>query len=278
MKIADVKFGYYPNAATKAVTFSYDDGFAEDARLIGILNRHNMKGTFHLNSKFLGMDGHIKAEKVKELYRGHEVSVHSYSHPYLNHIPDARVCREIIEDRSNLEGLTGSIVNGMSYPYGAFSEDNIKTLRNLGIVYSRTCVATRKFDIPEDFMKWHPTCHHRENLSEMAEKFIKIDTDQLIKYSRGNMPLLYVWGHSRDFERDGNWNVIDEFCDFIGQCREGIWFATNIEIYYYIQALKALVFSSDLTMVYNPGGISVWIGVGGKPTEIKPDERKILTV
>ena len=40
----------YPNGLAKALTLSYDDGVVEDIRLIEIMNRHGLKGTFNLNS------------------------------------------------------------------------------------------------------------------------------------------------------------------------------------------------------------------------------------
>ena len=40
----------FPNAKRKALTFSYDDGVEQDARLMEIFNKHGLKGTFNLNS------------------------------------------------------------------------------------------------------------------------------------------------------------------------------------------------------------------------------------
>lgn len=41
----------FPGGKYKAVTFSFDDGAQNDARLAQLLNRYNLKGTFHLNGK-----------------------------------------------------------------------------------------------------------------------------------------------------------------------------------------------------------------------------------
>ena len=42
-------FDRFPGGKHKAVTFSYDDGCENDARLVALLNQYGMKGTFHLN-------------------------------------------------------------------------------------------------------------------------------------------------------------------------------------------------------------------------------------
>ena len=40
---------------------------------------------------------------------------------------------------------------------------------------------------------------------------------------------------------------------------ESVWYATNIEIYDYVQACKRLIFGIDGTVVENPSAIPVWI-------------------
>ena len=40
----------YPGGKLKALTFSYDDGVETDKRLIDIFKKHNLKGTFNINS------------------------------------------------------------------------------------------------------------------------------------------------------------------------------------------------------------------------------------
>ena len=45
------------NGKNKALTFSFDDGVRQDIRLIEIFNKYGLKGTFNLNSGFLGLEG-----------------------------------------------------------------------------------------------------------------------------------------------------------------------------------------------------------------------------
>lgn len=60
-----------------------------------------------------------------------------------------------------------------------------------------------------------------------------------------------------------NWQVIEEFCRYMGG-REDIWYAANIEIIDYMEAVKNLKFSADNEMVYNPGAVSVWLQINDK--------------
>ena len=42
----------FPNGKSKAFTMSYDDGTIHDRRLVEIMNRYGIRGTFNLNAGF----------------------------------------------------------------------------------------------------------------------------------------------------------------------------------------------------------------------------------
>jgi hypothetical protein len=84
---------------------------------------------------------------------------------------------------------------------------------------------------------------------KLAKEFVTGDA------SREPM-LFYLWGHSFEFERDDNWQVIENFCAYMGQRKE-IWYATNIEIYDYVQAYQRLIWTADLSRVTNPSAMPV---------------------
>ncbi len=268
-----VEFSCFKDGKTKAVTLSYDDGRNQDRRLVEIFNKYGVKGTFHLASSFIGADAFLQPEEIKELYKGHEISLHTYSHPFTAKIPTPMLVEEITKDRLNLEKLAGYVVNGMSYPMGSFDKETADLLRKMGILYSRTTISTNNFNLPEDFLMWHPTMRHgkdKEALLNKAKEFVEIPD------WRCRMPVFYLWGHSYEFDDDNNWDLIEDFCKYISAAADNIWFATNMEIYNYVTAVKALRFSADCSMVYNPSDISVWVGIDKKPVEIKPGETKNL--
>ena len=71
---------------------------------------------------------------------------------------------------------------------------------------------------------------------------------------------------------DDNWNVIEEFAEFIGN-REDIWYATNIEIYEYIEDYKRLIYSADGATVKNPTNRTLWLALAeGKLYSVAPGE------
>lgn len=255
----------FPDGKHKVLTMSYDDGKSSDRKLVQIFNKNGIKGTFHLNSGLLGKGDRISQDEVKELYEGHEVAAHTVTHPTIARCPKEQIVREILEDRKNLESIVGYTVRGLSYPNGSVSNEVKSVLPHLGIEYARTVVSTKNFSIPGDFYLWDATCHHNHGLMELAETFVSLNKKQYLY-------MMYVWGHSYEFDNDDNWNLIERFCEYIGK-RDDIWYATNIEIVDYFKVLDNLKFSSAGDFVYNPFASSAWLSVDGEIVEIKGGEQ-----
>ena len=78
---------------------------------------------------------------------------------------------------------------------------------------------------------------------------------------------MYVWGHSYEFDEQNNWELIEDFCQYISD-RKDIWYATNIEIRDYIEACKNLQFSTNQSTIYNPNAISIWLNVNDEIVEV----------
>lgn len=251
----------FPGGRHKALTMSYDDGTIHDRRLIDIFNRYGIRGTFHINAGILGKPERIPAGEVKEVYSGHEVAAHTFTHPTIERCPREQIIRELLDDRAALESLVGYPVRGLSYPNGSHNKQIRELLPYLGFEYARVVQVTKAFSLPEDFYQWRATCHHNHDLIALGEEFIKL-------FKKQYLYLMYVWGHSYEFDRDGNWELIEEFCKLTGN-REDIWYATNIEIVDYINAYKALRFSAAMDFVVNPWASSVWLSVGGNIVEAK---------
>ena len=266
----------FPEGKRKVFTLSYDDGVTQDIRLVEIFNKHGLKATFNLNSGIQSEDSWWKGNgtiirrmnkaDILGLYNGHEVAIHSLTHPHLEDIPKELIVEEVLQDKKNLEEMFGYPVRGMAYPFGTYNNTVIEVLKNLGVEYSRTVMQHENFNLPEDFLKWHPTAHHKNTkLMDIGKRFLS--------YSPSTLCLFYVWGHSYEFDEDSNWEMMEEFCELMSH-KEDIWYATNIEIVDYLNALKNLKFSSEFSVVYNPSAISVWINVNEIPVEIKAGEIK----
>jgi len=270
-------FMRFPGGKLKALTFSYDDGVEQDKKLIEIFQKYHLRATFNINSGLYAPEGTVYPEgqvhrrmseaEVSKVYKqeGIEVSVHGYTHPWLDHMPMNMVTKDLIADREALEKQFGTIIRGMAYPYGTFNDDVVDCMRSVGIVYSRTVHSSHDFNMPTDWMRLPATCHHNDpELMELARRFVEDPT-------WGRPAMFYLWGHSFEFEANNNWNVIEDFAEYMAN-REDVWYATNIEIYDYQEAYKRLQFSVDGTMVKNPSGITVWFNLNDKEYSVVPGE------
>lgn len=266
----------FPQGKKKAFTMSYDDGVIQDKRLIDIMNRNEIKGTFNLNSGFLGkigqaiIDGYntdvskISEDEINYVYSGHEIACHGLTHMKLTNVNSLNVINEIVDDRKKLEHITKKIIKGFAYPFGLYDDNTINILKMCGIYYARTVNRTGNFQIPDNFMEWNPTCHHNDSdLMELIKEFCsEMDFFDEAK-------VFYLWGHSYEFDQKENWFVIEEACSYINKYRDEIWMATNIEIVEYINSFYKLEYSVDRSIIYNPTDKDIWIESNGEKVEIK---------
>ena len=217
----------------------------------------------------------------KILSRGHEIAVHGANHRANGTLRPIEGIRDVLDCRLELEKAYGRIIRGMAYPnFGVTkfmnnaSYESIKNyLTELDIVYSRSLGGDNcKFELPTDWHNWIPTAHHdNPQIMEYIDKFLSTSFDPK-NYRTVFSPLLfYIWGHSYEFERKNNWDHLTQICEKLAN-RDDIWYATNIEIYDYVNAYYSLQHSADGNMIYNPTLYEIWFDIDGKIYSIKPGE------
>lgn len=219
----------------KAITFSYDDGVLQDFRLVELLNKYGIKATFNINSELLGTErvltikgkpiqhNKISRSDVAPLYKGHEVAVHTLTHPHLTYLPDEEIVRQVERDRENLATLVGYEVVGMAYPGGGFqNSDRVENAirLNTGVKYARTISLGYSFREQENIFRYKPTAFHMD--FEINRKL----ADEFFAMEGGG--LFYIWGHSYEFDVDNTWDEFEEFLRYISG-RDGIKYITNKE-------------------------------------------------
>lgn len=242
-----IQYNVFSEGKKRIVTFSYDDGRCDEP-LVELFNKYHVKASFHLNGRDLNEETLLEKRK---LYAGHEISCHTASHGWPSRMPPQSVVNEVISNRLLLEKMALYPVIGMSYPSGSYNTASVEAMKASGIVYSRTTKNTMNFELPNDFMEWHPTCHHKQAL-QLCDGFLNNLDSQWCG------PLFYIWGHSHEFKTEEDWNVMVQILEKIA-CNDKIWYATNYEIYRYISAQHSLVISADEKTFYNPTSTDVWV-------------------
>lgn len=255
----------FPGGKSKAFTLSYDDGVVQDRRLAELFRQHGLKCSFNLGSGVLGEKavrsypetGEIDVSKVfpeelETVYRGHEICGHGLYHSPLTSIGTPLAMYEIIEDKRRLEAVSGKPLKMFAYPFGLYNDKVVEILSLAGYQGARTVNSTHRFDIPEDFLRWNPTCHHDDKrLMELAKQFLEDGS--------GSPLLFYVWGHAYEFDGYNNWQRIEQLAEYISPHGDQIWFASNGEIMDYVNAYRRLEYAADGKTIYNPSAQTVYI-------------------
>ena len=279
------RFLRFPEGRAKAVTFSYDDGVKADIRLASVLEKYGLRGTFNINrAGDSDTPNRVTKEEIKKhiLDAGHEIAVHGYSHRAPCKQRPIEVISDVLDCRRHLEDTFGIIVRGMAYPdsgirtntSGCANYDEVKSLLcSLDIAYSRTLGGDNDtFALPTDWYAWMPTAHHNNpKILDYIDKFNALSQDKSVYVAARDPKLMYIWGHSYEFDNADNWEHLDEICRRLSG-REDTWYATNIEIYNYVNAYGSLVFSADGMTVYNPTLIDVWMTVDGTDYVVRSGE------
>lgn len=196
--------------------FSFDDGTVHDRQLVALLNACGVRATFNLNSGFFGrtdtitqggrvMDhSHVTAEEAPALYRGHEIAVHTKTHPRLPSLSDSDVIAQVEDDRRTLEALFGAPVRSMAYPGGGENCDErvARLIReNTPIRCARAYLPTFGFDAPTELLLWHPTCHLREErVPELIDAFAR----------RADGGVLFLWAHAYNLFYENLWDKLED--------------------------------------------------------------------
>lgn len=277
------QFLRFPGGRGKAITFSYDDGCPQDIRFAQTLTKYGLKCTFNLNNDEMRGEKALTREQIEEnmLSAGHEIAVHGQFHRAEGCVRPIEGIRDVLACRTQLESKYGRIIRGMAYPdcgitrfHNGTDYQKIKNyLTELDIVYSRTLGGDNdRFELPTDWHAWMPSVHHNNPKTlEYADKFLAINLAPTVYHAARQPRLFYIWGHSYEFDRQNNWDLLDTLCEKISG-KDDVWYATNIEIYDYVTAYNSLVYSADGSMIYNPTLHTVWFDRDGVGYCIKSGE------
>lgn len=110
-----------PPVCTNTVALTYDDGPSPETtnRLLDILKSKNSKATFFT----IGSNSEAFPEILQRTRaEGHTIGNHSYNHPQLSALSDARIGAELDTTSDAINAATGSKPRWLRPPYGATND------------------------------------------------------------------------------------------------------------------------------------------------------------
>lgn len=224
----------YPGGKAKAFSLTYDDGVLQDERLVQLLNRYGIRATFNLNSRLMqerftwmhpnGMPvTRLSPEAARRIYDdgGHEIASHTLTHPYLQGLPDAELCRQMKEDKDNLEALFGREVRGFAVPFDYYDDRIADCARQCGFAYARRSETTGSFTPCAAPYHWKTGLFHLEpGLTDYVAAFLNTDEE---------LAVCQIVGHSYDLDAENLWGTLELICAAVS-ARDDVWLCTNAEL------------------------------------------------
>ncbi len=122
------------DASRRAVALTFDDGPhpRDTPRVLDVLKKHDVRGTFHLMGSYAEQHRQLTQEIGQ---RGHQLALHGYRHiPFPLENPeilraDLDRTRNVIADQS---GISPEAIKDLRPPYGAFSKQTLTHLTEWG--------------------------------------------------------------------------------------------------------------------------------------------------
>ena len=185
--------------AKKYFTLSFDDGLEQDKRLLDLMRKYGLKGTFNLNAGLFGTKGEVRCigtralqdceegvshhwpfsyaahnripeDEIAQVYAGMEIASHGFQHESLGKLDEEALHRSIDLDKAALEKLAGTQVYGHAYAHGSTSDSAKSYLKSKGYRYARLVMPTKQFDFPTDPLALNPTCSCIDKDAPLADR------------------------------------------------------------------------------------------------------------
>ncbi len=232
-----------------SVTTSWDDGCPEDIKMIHLLNKYGLKGTFYIPVKNRERPV-ISPSSIKEISQGFEIGSHTFHHQILPGLSQKEMRREVVEGKNWLEQLLGHGVTSFCYPKGRFSRQTIQAVKNTGVRLARTtrafhyygsnnllCLNTSVQAFP------HPSLIHLRhgikelNILGLLTYIIQLkmtgDWQRLARMmfdiAATSGGVWHLWGHSWEIEAFDLWKPLEEIFKYVSN-RTNAEYRTNGEL------------------------------------------------
>jgi peptidoglycan/xylan/chitin deacetylase (PgdA/CDA1 family) len=103
------------------VSFTFTGGYRGQETAAEILAHHDMRGTFYVSSRFIGLPAYLEADDLRSIAAsGSEIGGGTVSHDDLARKTEKQVLHEVCADRSTLSSW-GYPVTSFAYPYGSWT-------------------------------------------------------------------------------------------------------------------------------------------------------------
>lgn len=122
---------YFVETDEKKLAISFDAawGCERTEKILAILNKYQVKATFFLTNIWLD-DYPEMAQKIAAA--GHEIAMHSVTHPHMSQISAEEVAQELEGNYQRIVEVTGYEPQLFRFPFGEYDNKSIDVVREKG--------------------------------------------------------------------------------------------------------------------------------------------------
>ncbi len=298
---------YYPGYVRKTITFTLDDGdlsrdqlffsYTEPAGFKGVvnlissnINSYNKQQYIDMYSDYeIGNHGKYHVFRLNESQRSQIVDApfveaaadtsklyKSADNDKIYHIYVAGVSgwrlamfvddfkAAVVEGHEELEAIFERKIGYYALPNGLRDTDAgipeyIESLGYYAVRKTGDLGSSTGFSLPDDYTRitYNATV---DNLLDYARQYDNLPDDGKLKYFSFGL-------HAFDY--NNKWHILEEFCNRYGYRSDSFWYATDREIYDYVNAVNGLIINGD--KVTNNSDITLYVKVGDKNEVVAPN-------
>jgi peptidoglycan-N-acetylglucosamine deacetylase len=216
------------------IAFSWDDGPAEDLKMMDLSSKFNIPGMFFIPATNPEREVLNSADIRKIDASGFEIGAHTYSHEYLTKLSLTEAENEIVKGKDYLEQLLGKSAGHFCFPGGQFNKeltgisrkyfDTARTADTGALVENNSFLIRPAIHF-YDRGKLSLLYNSAKNLSLLCPTVLKnIFEDSYFgllkriiadinKFSGTHR--MIIWGHSWEIEKYSLWNELDDFFQWL---------------------------------------------------------------
>ena len=112
-----------------ALSFDAAWGCERTEKILAVLKEYEVQATFFLTNIWLE-DYPEMAQKIAA--DGHEIAMHSVSHPHMNNLPPEEVLTELAGNQKMITEITGYQPKLFRFPFGEYNNQNVILVREQG--------------------------------------------------------------------------------------------------------------------------------------------------
>lgn len=188
---------------------SWDDGSVLDIQVADLLEKYKLRGTFYVVCDFVGKDGYLTWQQIKELdSRGFDIGSHTVTHPMdLKMVHDEELFYEVQSSKDIIENVLGHNITSFCYPRGRADERVKQMVAEAGYIEARgtgkpgiTKIEDKLYKPGTIHIFQRPEYHEVPIISYAREVFNKLEREG---------GYCNIWGHSAEVEKNKLWSVLD---------------------------------------------------------------------